>query len=148
MSDERNLRFDAVTVEVARMQPRPGDVIIVRIPERSYSNQLAAQLHKWMRADLPDNRVWVLPGNVDITVLDAADADRIEIPCTCSTYPAPHAADCAITMALPRPVACACGDQSGIPHLHPQWSDPSPRILSAQQARDGRHSEIRETADA
>ena len=146
MPDDQD-RFDAVTVEVARMATQPGDVIIVRIPERNYSNQLAAQLHEWMRADLPDNRVWVLPCGVDITVMDAADAERIEIPCTCATYPAPHAADCAITMALPRPVACACGDASGIPHLHPRWLDSSPRILSARQAPDGRHGEIRAASD-
>lgn len=139
---DKNPRFDAITIEVARMTPQPGDVIIVRIPEPTYSNQLAAQLHEWMRGDLPDNRVWVLPGSVDITLVDATDAERIDIPCTCATYPGPHDADCAITMALPEPVACACGDESGVPHRHPQWSDASPRILSAVQARDGRRSEI------
>lgn len=64
--------------------------------------------------------------------------------CTCSTYPAPHAEACAITAGLPHPVACACGDGSGVPHPHPDWLDSSPRVLSAQQAHDGRHCEIRQ----
>jgi len=144
MPDDQHIRFEAVTAEIARMAVQPGDVVIVRIAAKEYSNQVAANLHEWMRGDLPDNRVWVLPDSVDISVVASEATDRIAIPCTCLAYPAPHAADCAITMTLPQPVECACGDRSGVPHRHPNWADSAPRILSAQQAPDGRRSEIRE----
>lgn len=85
------------------------------------------------------------PDAVARRALGALDEHGLLGPrCTCSAYPAPHTADCAITEELPRPVTCACGDGSGVPHSHPRWSDPSPRILSAQQAPDGRHCEIRQ----
>lgn len=142
MTDEQDARFNAITVEIARMAVQPGNVVIVRIPEKHFSSSVAAGLHSWMRRDLPDNRVWVLPDTVDVTVMDSGDAERLEIPCTCSTYPAPHAMGCAITMALPRPLECACGDKSGVPHRHPQWANPAPRILTAHTARDNRRSEI------
>lgn len=30
------------------------------------------------------------------------------------------------------PTRCICGDTSGIPHPHPTWKDPSPRVLPAR----------------
>lgn len=74
-TDDQRIHFEAVTVEVARMAVQPGDVVIVRIPAKNYSNQVASELHEWMREDLPDNRVWVLPDDVEISVVGSEDAE-------------------------------------------------------------------------
>lgn len=34
--------------------------------------------------------------------------------------------------AQPKPLVCVCGDETGVPHPHPTWSDPAPRIVARE----------------
>ena len=63
--------------------------------------------------------------------------------CTCAPASlAPHTGDCVVVQALPRPIRCACGDDGGIPHPHPDWANPMVRINSQVLAYDGRSVNI------
>lgn len=84
---------------------------------------------------------WVREVMLLRALLDARDKP---VACTCPPGSrAPHGTNCAITAAWPRPMECGCGDVTGVPHPHPTWLDPSPRVLSRRLAHDGRSAEIR-----
>lgn len=87
------------------------------VAQRAHAHELAEQQRAWAVATQQGHRD--RHGCDDYEVDLGAEAVR-------------EAANRIDPQAQPKPLVCVCGDETGVPHAHPTWADPSPRIVARE----------------
>jgi hypothetical protein len=65
---------EIVRIEIAKLQVRPGDVVLVRMPTDGWDHEAANWLYESMKSALPNNEVRVVTDDVEISVLQRKEA--------------------------------------------------------------------------
>lgn len=77
MSARLKLPEEEIEFEIAKLELRPGDVLVARLT-RIVPSEALARLRAFLARELPDTKVLVIDAQVDLSIVSKAEAKKLE----------------------------------------------------------------------